>query len=109
MDVYIEIIIFSEIYDSPNIVIERPCNTGMKTMLTSCFELIRNLVIYFLISIFSNRNPKVESSLEPRELRSEYIRRVITKCLNTKYQHTTKLIPKQGYIIIYKLIKQIWQ
>ena len=39
INVYIEIIIFSEIYDSPTIVTEHPCNTGMKTMLTSCFEL----------------------------------------------------------------------
>ena len=93
INVYIEINIFSEIYDSPNIVAENPCSTGMKTMLTYCFQLFRNLVIYLLISFFSNGNPKVESSLEPRELRSEDIRRVITKCLNTKYQHMTNLMP----------------
>ena len=37
INAYVEINIFSEIYDSPTIVTEHPCDTGMKTMLTSFF------------------------------------------------------------------------
>ena len=65
INVYIEIIIFSEIYDSPTSVTEHRCNTGMKTMLTFCFELVRNLLIYFLIPILETEIPKLNHHLSP--------------------------------------------
>ena len=99
MNVYIQINIFSEICNSPNIVAEHPCSTGMNTMSTYCFWLFWNLVIIFLFGTFSSRNTKVESSFEPRKLHSECIRRVIIKCLYMKYQPMTGFLPTQWYII----------